>query len=165
MVSEREMMSMISNNVLISKSASWCMHHRKIYSQFIQIYSQYFEQQITYMDAAQQTTIKHADTQKDLIKYSQIRVQSTRQKMIDNFIHIVHQVEHNLSQMTDEEIRNDTSDLMLENKQMILSFDLSRQVTLTLTQMTRLEKTKNILEKEMQNLKAYCMDKTDRAKQ
>lgn len=52
---------------------------------------------------------------------------------------------------------------MIKIKDGIEGFDISILIKQTTLRLNKLDKTKNILIKELQSLKAYSMDKADRA--
>ena len=52
---------------------------------------------------------------------------------------------------------------MLNLKEGILGFDITMLIKTLTLKLNKLDKTKNIVVKELQSLKAYSMDKADRA--
>ena len=89
--------------------------------------------------------------------------QSGKQKSLQNSISIINQCQFNLDNTPLEEIKNENSEKMLKFKEGVLGFDVQYLVKNLTLRVNKLEKTKNIVVKELQSLKAYSMDKADRA--
>ena len=76
---------------------------------------------------------------------------------------IVHQVIHNLKVVPKDQFQNQDNSVMISVREQIQKFDLSFYIKETSSRVNKLEKSKNMLIKELQSLKAYSMDKIDRA--
>lgn len=90
---------------------------------------------------------------------------SSKQKQIQNCISMINQCQINIENCSAEEAKNEWSDKMCKIRDGIQGFDIGALKTQTALKLSKLDKTKNILIKELQSLKAYCMDKADRAQQ
>lgn len=78
-----------------------------------------------------------------------VNEQSGKQKTIQNFISLVNQCNFNLDNTNIDDVKNEHSDKMIKFKESIQTFDIYILVKDLTNKVNKLDKTKNILIKEL----------------